>query len=78
MPTEHEYNIFGVVMTTVCVPFFFLIGSLNTTKGMRFWRSRYHNFIGKVFGKKVKENDLVEKKETEDDQSEDDEPARKS
>lgn len=31
---------FGIVTATVCVPFFVLIGSLNTTRGMHFWRSR--------------------------------------
>ena len=73
MPTEHEFNIFGIVMTTVCVPFFFLIGSLNTTQGMRFWRSRYHSFISKVFGKKDKADDMTETKtdyDDDDDQSE--------
>lgn len=73
MPTEHEFNIFGIVMTTVCVPFFFLIGSLNTTQGMRFWRSRYHAVIAKAFGKKSKEEeeDMIEEKNTNDDSDND-------
>lgn len=40
MPTERHYWMFGIVTATVCVPFFVLIGSLNTTRGMQFWRSR--------------------------------------
>lgn len=37
-------------MSTVCVPFFFLIGSLNTTQGMRFWRSKWHQLLAWMFG----------------------------
>ena len=40
MPTAKHYGIFGIVVATVCIPFFVLIGSLNTNRGMRFWRSR--------------------------------------
>lgn len=40
MPTVKHYWMFAIVTTTVCVPFFILIGSLNTNKGMHFWRSR--------------------------------------
>lgn len=32
-------------MATVCLPFFILIGSLNTTSGMEFWRGRWHKFL---------------------------------
>ena len=38
MPTERHYWTFGIVTATVCVPFFVLLGSLNTTRGMHFWR----------------------------------------
>lgn len=31
---------FSIVIATVCVPFFILIGSLNTNRGMRFWQAR--------------------------------------
>jgi len=48
MPSEGFLD-FGIVMATVCVPFFFLIGSLNTTQGMAFWRSKYENMISWVF-----------------------------
>ncbi|RFU29241.1 hypothetical protein B7463_g7108, partial [Scytalidium lignicola] len=40
MPTEHQFLSFAIVMTTVCVPFFLLIGSLNTIRGMEFWRMK--------------------------------------
>ncbi|KAH8819458.1 hypothetical protein F5884DRAFT_660991 [Xylogone sp. PMI_703] len=40
MPPDDSFLNFAIVMTTVCVPFFLLIGSLNTTKGMEFWRLR--------------------------------------
>ncbi|KAH7018670.1 hypothetical protein B0J12DRAFT_586041 [Macrophomina phaseolina] len=40
MPTEHSFWEFGTVLVTVCVPFFLLIGSLNTTKGYEFWKAR--------------------------------------
>ena len=40
MPTDKHYWMFAIVTATVCVPFFVLIGSLNTNKGMRFWRNR--------------------------------------
>jgi CorA-like Mg2+ transporter protein len=38
MPQEASFWRFGVVMVTVCVPFFLLIGSMNTSTGMRFWQ----------------------------------------
>ena len=52
MPTENEFKVFGIVMSTVCIPFFFLIGSLNTTQGMRFWRSKWHRLLAWILGKK--------------------------
>jgi hypothetical protein len=42
MSTEHDFGSFGITMATVCVPFFVLIGFLNTTTGMQFWRSRWY------------------------------------
>lgn len=32
-------------MATVCVPFFLLIGSLNTTSGMSFWQTTSGAFV---------------------------------
>ena len=40
MPTAQSYKTFGIVTAVVCVPFFVLIGSLNTTRGMHFWRQK--------------------------------------
>lgn len=40
MPTTHQFWMFGIVIATVCIPFFVLIGSLNTSSGMQFWRER--------------------------------------
>ncbi|KAF7187701.1 hypothetical protein HII31_11040, partial [Pseudocercospora fuligena] len=40
MPTQESYWLFGVVMAAICVPFFILIGSLNTNRGMNFWLSK--------------------------------------
>src|SRR5271170_572780 len=37
MPSDANFWRFGVVMVTVCVPFFLLIGSMNTSRGMKFW-----------------------------------------
>lgn len=41
MPEDHSYWMFAVTTTSICVPFFLLIGSLNTTKGYHFWREKY-------------------------------------
>jgi hypothetical protein len=40
MPSKKHFTIFGIVTATVCIPFFVLIGSLNTNKGMQFWKSK--------------------------------------
>ena len=40
MPTDRHYWMFGIVTATVCVPFLILIGSLNSHRGMNFWRRR--------------------------------------
>jgi hypothetical protein len=36
---------FGVTMATVCVPFFLLIGSMNTSRGMQFWTEQAHKLF---------------------------------
>ncbi|TVY80629.1 hypothetical protein LSUE1_G003971, partial [Lachnellula suecica] len=48
MPTEHQFKLFGIVMATVCIPFFLLIGSLNTTIGMEFWRAKWHQLLSYI------------------------------
>ncbi|KAI9643740.1 hypothetical protein NHQ30_008364 [Ciborinia camelliae] len=46
MRTDQDFTPFGITMATVCVPFFFLVGALNTTSGMQFWRVRWYRFLG--------------------------------
>ncbi|KAK0253743.1 hypothetical protein LTS09_011321 [Friedmanniomyces endolithicus] len=40
MPTERRYWTFGIATATICIPFFVLLGSLNSTRGMNFWRGK--------------------------------------
>lgn len=70
MPQEHEFNVFGIVMSTVCIPFFFLIGSLNTTQGMKFWRSKYHRVIAWLFSKNKNKKEKEDKSDDEDEDCE--------
>ncbi|EMD01291.1 hypothetical protein BAUCODRAFT_144829 [Baudoinia panamericana UAMH 10762] len=52
MPTDEHYWTFGIVTACVCVPFFVLIGSLNTTKGMHWWHVRSSaafRYVGNFF-----------------------------
>lgn len=49
MPDKIEFTDFTITMVAVCVPFFLLIGSLNTTSGMEFWRSKWHIMLAWVF-----------------------------
>ncbi|KAF2457149.1 hypothetical protein BDY21DRAFT_345077 [Lineolata rhizophorae] len=37
MPDNHEFKTFAIVMASVCIPFFLLIGTLNTNKGYDFF-----------------------------------------
>lgn len=61
MPQEQDFKNFAIVMAVVCIPFFFLIGSLNTTSGMTFWRNKWHNLLDWVSRK-------LQHPEAEDDQ----------
>ena len=45
MPSNGSFWTFGVVMATVCVPFFLLIGSMNTSRGMKFWTEQFGSFL---------------------------------
>lgn len=38
MPPNENFDRFGIVTACICLPTYLLIGSLNTTKGMAFWR----------------------------------------
>jgi hypothetical protein len=42
---NQDFKWFGVTMATVCIPFFLLIGSLNTASGMLFWRSKWDRVV---------------------------------
>jgi hypothetical protein len=60
MPSHHFFKWFTVTMVTVCIPFFLMIGSLNTTSGMEFWRSKWHQALAwtsSVFTKTPKDED---------------------
>ncbi|KAA8566726.1 hypothetical protein MFRU_044g00470 [Monilinia fructicola] len=46
MSTEQDFTPFGITMVTICVPFFILVGALNTTSGMQFWRVKWYKFLG--------------------------------
>jgi hypothetical protein len=45
MPPDADFWKFGVVIATVCVPFFLLIGSMNTNRGMKFWTEQFGSFF---------------------------------
>ncbi|KAF4635396.1 hypothetical protein G7Y89_g2702 [Cudoniella acicularis] len=45
MSVEPTFWCFGLVLTTVCVPFFLLIGSMNTNRGMWFWHEQVHTLF---------------------------------
>ena len=51
MPPDDNFVPFGIVIVIICLPTYLLIGSLNTTQGMKFWRQRTIDlirFIGKI------------------------------
>ena len=61
MPTAQHYWAFGITLATVCVPFFLLIGSLNSTSGMRWWGNKWtslESLVQRVFRKKKKKTEL--------------------
>jgi hypothetical protein len=68
MPTEHHYWAFGITMATVCIPFFCLVGSLNSTTGLAWWRNKtriFFGFLGKLCWKRKK--DILEEEKQPDD-----------
>lgn len=77
MPQSPSFWQFGVVLVAVCVPFFVLIGSLNSNRGMMFWQHRVEYVYAKLvtlFGwfsrrwaKKQKDEQECEKEEDEAD-----------
>ncbi|ETS86727.1 hypothetical protein PFICI_00555 [Pestalotiopsis fici W106-1] len=48
MPTDEQYWNFGIVTACVCIPFFVLIGSLNSNRGMHFWSHKTRVFLQAV------------------------------
>jgi hypothetical protein len=40
MPPEDSFNPFGIVIVIICLPTYMLIGSLNTTRGLKFWSEK--------------------------------------
>lgn len=63
MPTDSGFHNFAIVMTTVCIPFFLLIGSLNTTKGMEFWTLRTKKVIRWITRKSSSDTNTEEEEE---------------
>ena len=48
MDPKQNFHAFGIVITIICVPTYTLIGSLNTTSGLQFWRDQTHNFFNYI------------------------------
>jgi hypothetical protein len=40
MPQKEDYWMFAIVTTTVCIPFFVLVGSLNSRRMLHFWKRK--------------------------------------
>ncbi|KAI4242519.1 MAG: hypothetical protein LQ352_007220 [Teloschistes flavicans] len=52
MPPGASFHAFGIVTGVICLPTYMLIGSLNTTSGIQFWRQKtkqFLAFIGRMF-----------------------------
>ncbi|KAL8978552.1 MAG: hypothetical protein Q9205_005886 [Flavoplaca limonia] len=45
---EQGFLNFGIVTCVICVPTYFLIGSLNTTSGAHFWRKKTKQFFAGI------------------------------
>jgi hypothetical protein len=50
MPSRGSYKPFAITVVLVCLPFYLLIGSLNTTSGMEFWRSKWFQVLRRIIG----------------------------
>lgn len=64
MPTEQHYWAFGITMATVCIPFFCLVGSLNSTSGIAWWQNKtkaFFDFVGKC--RRKRKEDILEEKQ---------------
>src|SRR6476661_1952283 len=40
MPLGPDYTFFAITTCAVCIPFFILIGSLNSRRGLHFWKRK--------------------------------------
>ncbi|KAI4141586.1 MAG: hypothetical protein L6R39_005275, partial [Caloplaca ligustica] len=51
MNPRDSFRPFGIVTAVICVPTYMLIGSLNTTSGVQFWRQKtrqFFSFLGRI------------------------------
>jgi Mg2+ and Co2+ transporter CorA len=44
MPTEGSHRSFAIIMVLICLPFYFLIGKLNTLSGLELWQDKWSQF----------------------------------
>jgi hypothetical protein len=45
MPSRGSYKPFAITVVLVCVPFYLLIGSVNTRTGIEFWRGKWFQIL---------------------------------
>lgn len=48
MPPNDNFKPFGIVIVIICVPTYMLIGSLNTTSGLKFWSHKTNVFFSQI------------------------------
>ena len=68
MPTEPHFWPFGVVLASVCLPCFLLVGSMNTNAGMEFWRNMAKN-VATLLQRKQRQR-RIERSESQSSESE--------
>ncbi|KAI4120362.1 MAG: hypothetical protein LQ338_007071 [Usnochroma carphineum] len=50
MDPNQSFHPFGIVTAVICIPTYMLIGSLNTTSGVEFWRGKTRQFFSFIGG----------------------------